>query len=305
MGDRKKKGKKKATEAIEANPSNPATSPESTPQSSEQEETSFAHGIPERQGEDRLGAPQIADNANLNIISPTEPQEYLLFSEEGQSAEEQLQDYFLSAGGPLIADWDTSVDFSRLRTFFEPQGELADAIGPHSNPLLSSQFSDPLNSSYPAPSKAPPVAAKQLQAPPITDDPSAEDHATESSSMQLSSSSLKRKATSDVPMFQGQSTQGSSLSKRPSLGGGNDGSRTVTLQVPDLTMMEGLAHGPESSRAAQERGSEDVARGESSRKTADILPKLSPILPPGKVFPIRIGSELFHLSGASISSDGE
>jgi hypothetical protein len=29
------------------------------------------------------------------------------------------------------------------------------------------------------------------------------------------------------------------------------------------------------------------------------------VLPSGKVFPIQIGSELFRLSGASISSDGE
>lgn len=35
------------------------------------------------------------------------------------------------------------------------------------------------------------------------------------------------------------------------------------------------------------------------------LPKFSSVLPAGKVFPIQIGSELFRLSGASISSDGQ
>jgi hypothetical protein len=36
-----------------------------------------------------------------------------------------------------------------------------------------------------------------------------------------------------------------------------------------------------------------------------LQPDIPPILPPEKVFPIQIGSELFRLSGASISSDGQ
>jgi len=35
------------------------------------------------------------------------------------------------------------------------------------------------------------------------------------------------------------------------------------------------------------------------------LPKYTAVLPAGKVFPIQLGSELFRLSGASISSDGQ
>ena len=49
---------------------------------------------------------------------------------------------------------------------------------------------------------------------------------------------------------------------------------------------------PESSAAVQ------------TRKIAE-LPKFAPVLPAGRVFPIQIGSELFRLSGASISSDGQ
>src|ERR1700722_15131781 len=41
---------------------------------------------------------------------------------------------------------------------------------------------------------------------------------------------------------------------------------------------------------------------ESPRK---LLPDIPHILPHEKVFPIQIGSELFRLSGASISSDGQ
>ena len=35
------------------------------------------------------------------------------------------------------------------------------------------------------------------------------------------------------------------------------------------------------------------------------IQKFTTVLPAGKVFPIQIGSELFRLSGASISSDGQ
>ena len=44
--------------------------------------------------------------------------------------------------------------------------------------------------------------------------------------------------------------------------------------------------------------------GKDVRRIAEI-PKFSSVLPAGKVFPIQIGSELFRLSGASISSDGQ
>ena len=50
------------------------------------------------------------------------------------------------------------------------------------------------------------------------------------------------------------------------------------------------------SATAKETGK---APGGGSRK-----PPVASILPPEKVFPIQIGSDLFRLSGASISSDG-
>jgi len=45
-------------------------------------------------------------------------------------------------------------------------------------------------------------------------------------------------------------------------------------------------------------------RPESKRRIAG-LPNFTTVLPAGRVFPIQIGSELFRLSGASISSDGQ
>jgi len=43
----------------------------------------------------------------------------------------------------------------------------------------------------------------------------------------------------------------------------------------------------------------------SSSSAIQLVSKIPKILPHERVFPIQIGSELFKLSGASISSDGE
>lgn len=43
---------------------------------------------------------------------------------------------------------------------------------------------------------------------------------------------------------------------------------------------------------------------DQTRKIAG-LPKFTAVLPAGKSFPIQVGSQLFHISGASISSDGQ
>ena len=64
-----------------------------------------------------------------------------------------------------------------------------------------------------------------------------------------------------------------------------------------------------SSRGPGHKTSTAAATGSSgpqqaSRGSKDVTGHPPPILPPEKVFPIQIGSELFRLSGASISSDG-
>jgi hypothetical protein len=40
-------------------------------------------------------------------------------------------------------------------------------------------------------------------------------------------------------------------------------------------------------------------------QTVQLITKIPRVLPHERVFPIQIGSELFKLSGASLSSDGE
>jgi hypothetical protein len=43
----------------------------------------------------------------------------------------------------------------------------------------------------------------------------------------------------------------------------------------------------------------------ASRINGQVFPDIPKVLPHEKVFPIQIGSKLFRLSGASISSDGK
>jgi hypothetical protein len=46
------------------------------------------------------------------------------------------------------------------------------------------------------------------------------------------------------------------------------------------------------------------AEASTARRIAEVAAHLTTVLPAGKVFPIQIGSDLFRLSGASLSSDG-
>lgn len=69
---------------------------------------------------------------------------------------------------------------------------------------------------------------------------------------------------------------------------------------------------PQSNNETQKRRESNKGNGAQGR-VADVSTTrrvveshgAAEMLPSGKVFPIQIGSELFRLSGASISSDGE
>ena len=60
----------------------------------------------------------------------------------------------------------------------------------------------------------------------------------------------------------------------------------------------------QATSCSQKKQSTELPSVETDRKIAELSLRLTTVLPPGNVFPIRIGSELFQLSGASISSDG-
>jgi hypothetical protein len=231
----------------------------------------------------------------------------------------QLSGYLLSPGGPLIADWDNTLSLSTFGTFFEPQGELATAFSPQPNPLQQ-DFAFPipvcrastvsLQSSTPVVLSPALASSRRGSAGPATDYADTADMATPRAGM-------KRKAGSDTSVLLSAGDAGTSYIKRPAPGQHDSSSRTMTMQLPSSTTTPSIAGAerqstqppePQEGRTAgplESSRTEESSTKTSSRRIADITPRLSPILPAGKVFPIRIGSELFQLSGASLSSDGK
>jgi hypothetical protein len=98
--------------------------------------------------------------------------------------------------------------------------------------------------------------------------------------------------TSDSYRIASMRLQSSTSSARDSVPA-EDPSETVERQCTSLPGPTKSSNRPPSPSSA----------AATSQKINEITSKLSPLLPPGKIFPIRIGSELFQLSGASISSD--
>jgi hypothetical protein len=124
---------------------------------------------------------------------------------------------------------------------------------------------------------------------------------------------MKRKADSDSSVVATTSSSGSSA-KRQSIttAGKPESSKTAAMRGPATTQ---TVISPEENTRLVQSPKEDIPRpseptselpnASRTRKIAEISARLiSPVLPAGKVFPIRIGSDLFQLSGASISSDG-
>jgi hypothetical protein len=127
---------------------------------------------------------------------------------------------------------------------------------------------------------------------------------------------MKRKADSDTPVP--PSSAEPSPPKRPSMA-----KPSLPGQSPAsrLTRSQAAVHGSDTPGegdaqvAGEDEGTQNtesgVKKGTESgvltkgRKIAEVPSRLTTVLPAGKVFPIQIGSELFRLSGASLSSDGQ
>jgi hypothetical protein len=222
----------------------------------------------------------------------------------------------LSPGGPLIADWDNSISLSTFGTFFEPQGELAAGLYPQPNPQQQ-DFALPIPvcraSSVSLQSSTPAISSSALASSRLgSADPTADYAVT--AEMATPRAGMKRKAGSDTSLLLSSGEAGISTMKRPAPGR-YESSRTMTMQIPSSTTptivgtekvstQQPEPQEPRTGGALDSSRTEEPTTRTSSQNIRDITPRLSPILPAGKVFPIRIGSELFQLSGASLSSDG-
>ncbi|QDS77622.1 hypothetical protein FKW77_002457 [Venturia effusa] len=218
----------------------------------------------------------------------------------------QLGGYGVPPGGPLVWDWNDSMQFGNFATFYEPQGELSQEL--QTQLPTTNEFSSPIP-------VRPPYALEPGNSTGTQSTFATQTFVTpalprrESSESMNTRAGMKRKA-SDAP----RNSQDPAQPKRPSF------SKQSEPQSARATKSRAQEQGTDNSQDGDvsnpSQGGEDSERAKPSsskqketadltreRRIAEMSAKLTTVLPAGKVFPIQIGSELFRLSGASISSD--
>lgn len=230
-------------------------------------------------------------------------------------------------------DWNNSTDFADFATFYEPQGELVQE-SEHQNapaqnftiplPVVNpTQLSDHSSAVKPRPIGAA-TSPIQVSPPPYPQiQPSVQAGTKRKAEAEPSSNALdpvnaqgdvrtspaKRVARSP-PLAAPGSLHISEALKNPrgALQGGQSqnnyggSGKAVSSDKPPLN----------TNNARRPSGSDNVDAVTSGKQVAQLRKVVeasgamrNPVLPAGKVFPIQIGSELFRLSGASISADGK
>jgi hypothetical protein len=216
-----------------------------------------------------------------------------------QPAPGQFAGYSFSPGASTAWDWTQSVDFADFTAHYEPQGELVQEVQDPN--AASNDFSIPL-----------PVNPLSPPRRPLLQDPVAQ-------------TGMKRKAGSEPNSAVSQTA--SEQQNPPKRAAVSRGSSTASLASPVITEGHPLPMAQknagqstvESAPQSNAQGNGDAQRRRDAskgtgpqgriidvskpRKVAE-SPSGADILPAGKVFPIQIGSALFRLSGASLSSDG-
>jgi hypothetical protein len=233
----------------------------------------------------------------------------------------QFPGYGFSPSAPLGWDWTNSIDFSEFTNQYEPQGELAHEL---QNPTATNDFSIPLP-------VAPADLMYQAQQHPQIATPN-----TNTAQNPLSpppkppqrpviQTGMKRKAESEPDSAVSQSTadaqQNHAKRQNKSRQSSAASPTTPTAAEPADTHQSPMAQTATAQAASElsQATTELQRRKEQSKGTGPqgrVIDVSKPrrvvegiggpdMLPAGKVFPIQIGSELFRLSGASISSDGK
>lgn len=241
-----------------------------------------------------------------------------------QPAPGQYSGYSFSPSAALGWDWSNSIDFAEFTNQYEPQGEL---VGEIQQPLDANDFSIPLpvttvDSVYQTPHASNVVTPNAGNAQnPLSPPPKPPQRPVVQTGMKRKAESEPDSAVSQTTSAHPESQQ--NLAKRPnksrqsstnSLPSPVVAASTETRQSPMAQTV--VAHSaPETAqgnlevarRKDQSKGTGPQGRVIDVSKPRRVVesPGGSDILPAGKVFPIQIGSELFRLSGASISSDGK
>jgi hypothetical protein len=238
----------------------------------------------------------------------------------------QFGGYGFNPAMPMGWDWTNSLDFSEFTTQYEPQGELAEELQ-HS--VTTNDFSIPLpvttadaNFNRPGHASAVTTPNPLLAHNPLSPPPKPPQRP-------VIQTGMKRKAESEPDSAVSQTASNATEvqqnpPKRPNK---SRQSSTTSLPSPIVVEPHETRQSPTSqtpvARAPSEpkpQANTDIIQKDRSkgtgpqgrvidvskpRKVVESPGNLDNMLPAGKVFPIQIGSELFRLSGASISSDGK
>ncbi|KAF2442916.1 hypothetical protein P171DRAFT_433289 [Karstenula rhodostoma CBS 690.94] len=227
--------------------------------------------------------------------------------------------YGFGPGGPLVWDWGNTIDFTHHTPHYEPQGELVQELQTQQAPKDHYSIPFPVattnttHQSPPQPSSAQPAVVQNPLLPPP--------RPTHRLSVQAG---MKRKADSE-PDSGIQAVNGpveENPAKRQSKSRASSITSAASPVVATATAPESRAHSafmttPAVLESTAQLNSEAQKRKEPSKGTGPqgrVIDVSTPrriaesrggvdTLPSGKVFPIQIGSKLFRLSGASISSD--
>lgn len=229
----------------------------------------------------------------------------------------QFATYGFDSEAPLAWDWGGAMDFSEFTNNYEPQGELIQEPrnqGVSANDFNIAHLASTSESAYRSshqPQGAAPGAQKPFSPPPRPPQRPAIQTGMKRKAESEPSSAVSQSAsvtTENPPKRPNQSRTSSTVSPPPAL---TDASMT------QITVASAAAeHAPHSTQQghneAQRRNEQNKGTGPQGRVIDVSKPRRvveshggSDTLPAGKVFPIQIGSELFRLSGASISSDGK
>ena len=240
--------------------------------------------------------------------------------------------YGYSPGGALAWNWNSAIEFTDFANHYEPQGELVQELQNQAVP--NNDFSIPLPVSNPEPIYQ---SLQQVQSTqPTTNAQNPLSPPPKPPSRPILQTGMKRKAESEPgsavsqtqslpPELQHQqqnpakrankSRSSSSASiTSPVVATTNEARRTSMPQTASTTtafeppaQLQSATSDPQSQKKPPSKGTGPQGRVidvSKPRRTAESS-GAADVLPAGKVFPIQIGSELFRLSGASISSDGK
>lgn len=263
--------------------------------------------IPPDSDSDRYNLPNItAQPVELGPLDPSE----------------QFAGYGFPPGGPSAFDWPNSYGTEEYGAFYQPQGTLYNQFQTPQIPYQD--FSNPFpvrreSGHGSLGSNNPSLRAQSISMLSAAQSPT-HDMSSRSPlpSIVTTRSGQKRKASrvaaESVPQSATSQMEAESVPKRPSV------SRTSTFAAQQADPR--ATRRPPSTAPASDAGKEDeeegVEQSEASistskqkdvqvsmeRRIAEVSSRLGSVLPAGQVFVIQIGSEVFRLSGASLSSDG-